>query len=716
MSATLTMTHDNRREGADLPRYRLGIDIGGTFTDIVLLGSHDGSIKTKKVLSTPDNYSRAVVAGAVELLTEHGIALTEVVGLVHATTVASNTVLEGRGARTALITTKGFRDVLEMRRLRIPVLYDLQYEKPAPLVPRRYRYEVEERLGPRGEVWQPLNEAQVEAVALALGANQIESVAVCLLHAYANPAHEHRIQEIVRRVLGDQIYITCSADILPEIREYERMSTTVVNAYLGPVIDHYLASLNSQLQAAQLGVPVEIMQSSGGRMTPAVAVRQPAHLVESGPAAGVIACAQLARLAGYENLISLDMGGTTAKAALLEGGQPVRTAEYEVGAGINLSSKLIKGGGYPVRLPIIDVSEIGAGGGSLVQVDEFGRVRVGPVSAGADPGPVCYDKGGTAPTLTDALLVLGYLNPAYLVGGALRLNREKAYQALEETVARPLQRPVLEAAYGIFSLAVATMTRAVKAVTTYRGRDPRDFVLCGFGGNGPVTAAQVARVLQIGRVVIPPVPGVFSALGLLFSEAEQELVRTLLVNTAKLAPATLEAAYEALEAEALASMVEQGHAAERVAFRRQAHLRYAGQTYELEVPVAPGPVNIERLVDDFVAEHERTYGHASRTEDLDVVTVRSVARVPASTALRYEPRSVRANRNGAAHITRPAYFGPEDGLLDVPVVTRADLATPQSGPLLIDEYDSTCLVPPGSTAHLDAHNNIEINIHAKPRA
>ena len=398
-------------EGHTNGGFRLGVDIGGTFTDVVLLGE-DGSTRTAKVLSTPDDYARGVVAGAVELLAEHGVTPDAVADVVHASTVASNTILEGHGARTALVTTKGFRDVLEMRRLRIPVLYDIQYELPSPLVPRRRRYEVEERLGPRGERWRDLDEESVRTAVAQIEADEVEAVAIALLNAYADDVHERRVEEIVRDVLGDGVYVTRSSEILPEIREYERTSTTVVNAYVGPAITRYLGSLVDRLRAAGIEARLDVMQSSGGTLTPETAARRPAHLIESGPAAGVMACAYLGRLTGRPRLISLDMGGTTAKAAIVEDGLPVRTSEYEVGAGINLSSKLVKGGGHAIKLPFIDVSEIGAGGGSIVSVDPVGSVAVGPISAGSVPGPVCYGTGGVDPTLTDALVVLGYLGRA----------------------------------------------------------------------------------------------------------------------------------------------------------------------------------------------------------------------------------------------------------------------------------------------------------------
>ena len=356
-------------------------------------------------------------------------------------------------------------------------------------------------------------------------AADVEALAICLLHSYANPDHERRLAEIAREILPPHVFVTCSVDVLPELREYERTSTTVINGYLGPVVAHYIASLCEKLQRIGIGAPLQVMQSNGGILYADAVLRKPAAIVESGPAAGVIGAARIAPLSGYPNIISLDMGGTTAKASMVEDGAVVKTSDFEVGAGINLSSKLAMGGGHALKLPVIDVSEIGAGGGSIVAVDRHGRLQVGPESAGAVPGPVCYDIGGERATLTDALVALGYLNPDYLVGGEMRLNAEKARQALLEQVARPLGRGLLEAAHGVQVVAGATMMRAVKAVSTYRGRDPRDFDLFAFGGSGPVLATEVARQLGMRRVIVPPNPGLFSAIGLLLSNIEHEFVR-----------------------------------------------------------------------------------------------------------------------------------------------------------------------------------------------
>jgi N-methylhydantoinase A len=584
-------------------------------------------------------------------------------------------------------------------------MYDLQYEKPAPLVPRRLRFEVPGRIGPRGQVWEPLDEQAVREAAAAARDAGVRAVAICFLHSYANAAHELRAAELVREVCGDAVYVTCSAEILPEIREYERTSTTVVNAYVGPVVATYLQSLAERLAGVGIGAPLQIMQSSGGVMGATAAARRAAHLVESGPAAGVVACAHLAREAGIENLISLDMGGTTAKAAMLEGGQPVKTAEYEVGAGINLSSRLVKGGGHAIRLPFIDLSEIGAGGGSLVSVDEFGLLHVGPESAGSDPGPACYALGGMQATLTDALVVLGYLNPEQIAGGAVPLDAAAASEALEP-VAAALGRSVVEAAAGVFAVAVATMTRAVKAVSTYRGRDPREFVLCGFGGNGPVAAAAIARELQMRRVLVPPSPGVFSAAGLLLSDVEHELLRTMASRGDDLTPAALDAAFAELEAEAERALAADGVLAGSVS--RSADIRYVGQAYELTTAVAAGAADLAQIAGDFHAEHDRTYGHSSPDAPIDVINVKLTARAVREDA-RYDPRAAVAR--GRDERTRRAWFG---AFHETPVIARGALldTPPRQGPVIVEEYDSTCVVPPGCSVTLDARGNLDIEVGA----
>ena len=690
-----------------MTRYVLGCDIGGTFTDIVLRGN--GGVRTLKVSSTPDDYSRAILTALTEIREAFGVDPRDIEAVVHATTVATNTILEHKGAKTALVTTEGFRDVLEMRRLRIPVMYDLQYDKPPPLVPRRLRFELSERLGARGEVKTAMDEQQARAIARRLLEEGVESVAVCLLHSYVNAAHEQRTGEILREILGDKTYIGLSSDILPEIREYERTSTAVVNAYIGPIVKHYVSALSSQLKAAGVDGPLHIMQSNGGTMSAAAAAEKPAFLVESGPAAGVIACARIARSAGLGNVISFDMGGTTAKAAMIENGEPARTTEYEVGAGINVSSKLVKGGGYAIKLPFIDVSEIGAGGGSIVSIDAAKSIKVGPRSAGAVPGPACYGLGGTEPTFTDAAVVLGYVNPQYLVGGKVRIDAQLSKDAIQRKVADPLGLGLLEAAYGVYLIAVATMTRAVKAVSTYRGRDPRDFGLVAFGGNGPVVAVAIARELRMRRVLIPPVPGVFSAAGLLFSNVEHTQQRSVLRRTTELSAQDVGQAFEKLEAQVRDEMRKEGVADSRVSVRRLADLRYAGQAFELSIPVADS-IDIAAMEAAFHAEHTRTYGHSSDHDPVDLINIRVVA----SAAPQGTEGLMEGLRGAAAQpgkkTSRNAYFGGKWGSLDTPVITRADLAAGRlQGPLIVEEVDATCVIPPGCSGELDAHGNILID-------
>ncbi len=692
--------------------WRLGVDIGGTFTDLVL-AAPDGALHTHKLLSTPDDYGEGIRDGVAALLGETGIEPGAIGRVVHGTTVATNAVLEGKGALTGLVTTRGFRDVLEMRRLRIPEMYTLNYRRSEPLVPRRLRLEADERTGPEGEVWRPLDPASVEAAAGRLAAAGVGAVAVCLLHAYANPDHEKQVAAILRARLGDDVFLTCSSDLLPVIREYERTSTTVINAYLGPVIRGYLGRLQDHLRAIGVTAPILVMKSDGGIMSAAAAAEKPAYIVESGPAAGVIGAAHTGARDGMADCITLDMGGTTAKASIVEAGEVARTGDYEVGAGINLSSKLVMGGGHALKLPVIDISEIGAGGGSLVRVDPGGLVRVGPESAGAVPGPVAYNQGGTEPTFCDAVLTLGWLNPDYLVGGGLAIDAGAAARAVAAQIAAALGRDVPDAAHGILEVACGTMMRAVKAVSTYRGRDPRDFALFAFGGNGPVVAAAIADLLEMTRVVVPPNPGVFSAYGLLLSDIEQEAARSHLALLSDTGPAALDALFRELESGLAADMAAEGYGAGDYALRRLAELRYEGQAHELAVPVPAGPDGLPdtaAMAAAFGDEHERTYGHRADAEAVESVTLRAVATVTVekpAPRLQTGPQTGLQSGGTAPGAVRQAFFGASAGRLDAPVLARAGLtAERRAGPLIVEEYDATCVVPPGWTARLDAAQNI----------
>ncbi len=685
--------------------YRLGVDVGGTFTDLVLVGP-DGVARTRKVLSSSGNYAEAIIAGARDLLADTGAGAADVAEIIHGTTVATNAILERRGAATGLITTEGFRDLLEIGRLRLARLYDMSFERPTPLVRRRWRTEVRERMNHRGEIRTPLDPATVHAALDRLLAEGVESIAVCLLHAWANGEHERAVGAIVReRAPG--IALTLSSEILPEMREFERTSTAVTNAYVMPVMDRYLSTLARELRILGARCPLLVMQSNGGVMTADSARSRPVHVIESGPAAGVIATAALARRVGAANAISIDMGGTTAKASVIEAGEINRAGEFEIGGAMSQGSRLNKGSGFLLRVPAIDIAEVGAGGGSIVSVDDAGALHVGPRSAGALPGPVCYDQGGQDVTLTDANVCLGYLHPERLPSG-LALDAGKARAALTDQVARRLGLSLDDAAYGVYLLGCAGMARAVRAVTIERGRDPRDFVLVAFGGNGPLFAAEMARSLEIGTILVPPAPGVFSAVGLLEAEVEHHLVRTFLRPLPSTPPAEIAAAVAALEREAAALLAEEGHGARPIVERR-VDCKYQGQSFELSVPL-PATLDgslAKELSETFGREHERTYGHRADDDPIQLVNLRLTARVvrPAAPDLRV------ADAHAAAHGERPAYFGPAHGTLATPVVARRDLDEAwRPGPLLVDEYDATTLVPPGCSARRDEHDNIVIRV------
>jgi N-methylhydantoinase A len=631
--------------------------------------------------------------------------------ILHGTTVASNAILEHKGARTGLVTTQGFRDVLEIRNLRMPRLYDLTWEKPPPLVERHLRTTVNERVDAAGRVIVPLDPEDAERAIDRLLAENVEALAICLLNSFANPVHGLILKEIVQHKAA-HLPLSVSCEVLPEIKEYERTSTTVINAYVMPIVARYLASLQQRLDRLGLRASLLLMQSNGGLTTGEAAARLPMNIIESGPAGGVIGGQALAAALKLPNIITFDMGGTTAKASIVEDGLVTRAEESSVGAGIMVGSRLLTGAGYLLRVPSIDLAEVGAGGGSLVWIDPGGSLRIGPESAGAAPGPVCYDIGGTEPTVTDANVILGYLNPTGLVGGTLPLNAAKGREVFRNRIARPMGLRLEEAAYGAHQIAVSNMIRAIKAVSTERGRDPRRFALFAFGGNGPLFAPAMARALQMQRIIVPLSAGVFSSFGLLYADVEHHYSRTMRRLLRSVEPAELAQAWDALVDEACAQLAGDGFSKAQMKLRRAARLHYQRQAYELTVPLPEGPItsaSIALLEEAFAQEHERVYGHrAGKDEPVELVTVlvigagRSDApRVPHAFPL---PEALGSMPN------RSAYYGPEAGWLETAVLSRNDLATPRSGPCIVEEYDATCLVPPGARAALDDYNNITIEL------
>jgi N-methylhydantoinase A len=694
---------------------RVGVDIGGTFTDIVLR-LPDGALRISKVSSTPDDPGLAVVNGLAALLRAAGAAPRDVVEIVHGTTVASNTILQKTGAVTGLVTTRGFRDVLEIGRVRTPDLYDLTWEKPRPLVPRRLRLEVDERIAADGSVVRPLDEAGVVRAAERLVRAGVQVIAICFINSYANPAHEQAAERLVRQAVPG-IDVTASYSVLPEIKEYERTSTTVVNGYLLPVMRRYLANLAANLLRVGIEAPLLVVASNGGVVGARQAGERPAFAVGSGPAAGVTGAARLGEALGEGNLIVFDMGGTTAKASLVEAGKPTLTTEYEFREGISTCSRFIKAGGYMLKVPAIDIAEVGTGAGSIAWIDPGGLLRVGPQSAGARPGPACYGTGGTQPTITDANVVLGYLNPAHLAGGELTLRADLSREAIERDVAAPLGLALVEAARGIRDVANASMARAIRAVTIERGRDPRDFTLVAFGGSGPVHAGDVAAALDVRRVLVPVSPGVFTAVGMLASDVEHHFVRAAggrLDDAAAVGRA--QGRLDEIHQEARATLAGEGYPDARVRVEAHADLRYAGQASELVIPIPGQRLDGGRLGElrgAFDREYAATYGYAS-DEPLEIVNVRVVAAGLREHRLDFrhvavvgEP--VRATRR------RPVHFARDEPAVDTPVVARAAIAlAPTPGPLIVEEYDSTVVVPPDATVQRDGFGNLVIALDSRP--
>jgi N-methylhydantoinase A len=685
--------------------WRIGIDIGGTFTDVALVEEASGRIAVAKVSTTPADFGQGVIEGIRQGLAAEAIDAADVALLAHATTVVTNALLEKRGARAGCIATRGFRDLLELRRSSRADLYDLLQDAPDVLVPRRWRFEITERIDAQGKVVTPLAEDEIPALIAAIRDAGLQTVAVSFLFSFLNDTHERQLGVALRQALPDvQVYLSC--EVLPEIREFERASTTAVCAYVGPLLAAYLDRL--QRATADLGLPpLHVMGSSGGVFDIKEALRMPAMAVESGPAAGVIAAALAGRQLGRPNLISFDMGGTTAKASVIAGGEVSVTAEYEV-SGAGHANRWMHGTGHPIRVPVIDLAEVSAGGGSIAWVDPGGALKVGPHSAGAVPGPAAYGAGGAAPTVTDADVVLGYLDRAALLGGALRIDAAAAERAIAAAVGDRLGLSAAEAAARIVEVVDSNMAQALRIVSVERGHDPQEFSLIAFGGAGPVHAVALAAELQIPEVIIPPAPGAFSALGLVASDLKRDFSRTLYADLGSVDPGRI--------AEVLAGMEEEGTRfldtakvpPERRALLRMADVRYRRQAYELTVPLADGKVSramLDALAASFHARHEQTYGHANRAEPVQLVNLRLTAlgRLPGLTL------SQRSDARLGRRRTRMVWFA-GTGFVSTEVHWREGLlpGTRLAGPTIIEAVDSTTVVPPGWAASIDERGYIRL--------
>ncbi len=689
--------------------YRFGIDIGGTFTDGALVDESSGELTTIKVLTTPSNPADGFMQALERARARSDFAPQALSMLAHATTIATNALIEGNTARLALIATAGFRDVLEIGYQIRPRLYDIFQAKPRPLVPRGRCFGVPERLDHLGNVLEPLDEAALRDVIAELAAQEVEAVVVCFLHSYLNPVHELRAAEILRAELP-QALLSVSSEVCPEFREFPRASTAAVNAAVMPVVSRYVDDIEMRLRNEEITAPFYIMQSNGGVMSGQTARIKPVYMVESGPAAGVIAAGALAQLMGHDNVISFDMGGTTAKVGLIQNGKPKLSTQYEVGSHAHSPVGEGKGSGYPVRTAVIDLVEVGAGGGSLAWIDAGGGLRVGPRSAGAAPGPACYGNGGERPTLTDANLLLGRLNPEFFLGGELPLDTAAAAAALTRHIAEPLGIDPMRAASGVTEIANAGMIAAMRLISVQRGYDPRDFVLVGFGGAGPLHAADLALELGIPSILVPPSPGVASAVGLLMTDIKHEFVATRRYRLDDAPIEELNSILAGFEAQGNALLSSERDSWEDLSLVRTCDLRYQGQSHELQVVLPGGTLGSDDLVRTrtlFEQAHHRAYGYVAADDPIELVNVRmsaigTLAALPRKTLSTGNGDPARALKGNRAIWLRVG------GETECPVYDRYALRAGDvvPGPALIEEIDSTTVVLPQMTARVDDFGNL----------
>jgi N-methylhydantoinase A len=682
--------------------WRVGFDVGGTFTDFVLQ-TPAGELLTAKRLTTYPDPSEACLLGLEELLARARAPWADLVQAVHGTTLGSNIVIERKGRGVALITTRGFRDVLIIGREKRYQVYDLQIEKPAPLIPRRLIREVTERILYDGSVLIPLDEAETRRVVKELLRRDITTIAVSLLHSYANPAHERRVGEIIGEE-APHVAVSLSHEVSPTFREYERTSTTVVNAYVMTALAEYLRQLQAEMGARGYRGRLFVIQSSGGIATAEAMQRYPVRMIESGPAAGALMAAAYGELTGCPDLIALDMGGTTAKLALIEKGRPFTTNLFELHK-VNLAP----GSGIPMNIQALDLVEIGAGGGSIAKV-ERGVIAVGPESAGSTPGPACYGRGGSEPTVTDASLVLGYLNPDYFAGGAMRLDTEAARKAIEGTIANPLGLTVEQAAWGIHQIVTSNMELATRVISIERGRDPRGLTFIAFGGAGPIHGCRLASALGVPRVILPALAGVTAAIGLLAAEVQFDVARTYVRRLEEVELERLNLIYREMEAQAVAVIRESAVTGE-VALLRSADVRYLGQGYELTVSVASGPLGpreMSQLRTAFDEAYAARYAYANPAEPVEVVNwkLAAIGAGPRVALPKFERRAGGADE--ALKGRRPAFFPETGGIVECPVFDRYRLSPGAElpGPAIVEERESTTVLPPAFRARVDEYGNL----------
>ncbi len=689
--------------------YSLGIDIGGTFTDIVVYDHESGAHYSRKELTTQDDPARGVIAGLLGLLEARGFDPRSFNRVVHATTLFSNALIERKGAKTGLITTEGFRDVLEIGRERKYELYDIFIEMPEPLVPRNLRLEVAERVGPAGGVERPMDAAQLSERAARLVEAGAESLAIVFLHSYANPAHESEALELLAKAHPDT-FLSASCEVAPEIREYERASTTVANAYVKPLAARYLGHLESQIAELHVGAPLLLMLSNGGLTHVEEAKRSPINLLESGPAAGALAAAWFGGQGGERNLLAFDMGGTTAKLSLIDGGEPLVAYEFEAAR----QKRFIKGSGLPIKTSTIELIEIGAGGGSIAHVDELGLLKVGPNSAGSEPGPACYGLGGEAPTVTDADLLLGYLNPDFFVGGEMAIDPAAAQAALQPLVEQTGLSPA-GVAWGIHDVVNESMAGAARVHIAERGKDPRNCALLATGGAGPVHAYYVARKLGLSRLICPPSAGVASALGLLMAPARVDRVATVASRLDALDWQDFEATFTRLEQDALKVVRDTGLPPERARMMRLADMRYVGQAFELVIELPEGPYgegSRDALLEAFEQTYLQTFTRTPPDVPVEFVNVRVSARADIPGGALALKAAAGGAADGARKGRRKAYFPESRDYQDTQVYDRYLLGQGEAcfGPAIVEEKESTLIIGPEARFHIDPVGNLVVDL------
>lgn len=678
----------------------VGVDIGGTFTDLV--GYIDGQIVSSKSSTVPSDPTHGV-ADCLKLADCNIAALGEI---LHGSTIAINTVLEKKGARTALLTTKGFRDVYAIGRGNRIEAFDIFFHQPKPLVPRSLVFEVPERMLASGEVLVSVDEQAVRQIIKELEASDVEAVAVCLLHSYVNPAHERQVGELLRQ-LCPQLFVTLSSEVLREYREYERTSTTVLNAFVGPRVRNYLQTLGGFLRSNDFPGKVQIMRSNGGVMSLDMAREQPVSMMESGPVAGMIGAGRLAALLGFRSCIGFDMGGTTAKAGLITDGYPAIESGYVIGD---------RASGQPMRLPVVDIVEVGAGGGSIAWLDEAGAIHVGPQSAGADPGPAAYGKGSLLPVVTDADLLLGRINPQRFLSGRMALDVAASERAVRKQIADQLQVPTLQAALGIVRIADASMSLAVRAVSLTKGIDPRDTVLIAFGGAGPLHAVSIAREIHIPKVVIPKLPGTFSALGMLMASWRQDFVQTLLGPLKSVFATEAKGVLSELAAAGLDRLEKDGLDPAVADFSYCADLRYVGQEHTISIPLdnsEPGATDLDALYRRFHAEHDRRYRQSAPNELLEVVSLRLVLTAQRSDNLAEEWLSDPWRAEGTIqNARRDVVFGDPERPESAAILWRPSLPSGFAfeGPCVLEEPNATTLLHPGDQAVITEAGHVIITV------